>query len=80
MGHFALSSLKPHGVCIVEALPSGWLGSRLSGLGITPGAKLVRLFDAPSGDPSAYLVRGTVVAVRRRDAERILVRGCGHWA
>ena len=46
----------------------------LSGLGITEGARIVRLFSAPSGDPSAYWVRGTVTAIRRSEADGITVK------
>ena len=31
------------------------------------------LYSSPSGDPTAFLVRGTVVALRRRDADRVRV-------
>ena len=37
-------------------------------LGFTPGAGVRCLFAAPSGDPRAYMVRGSVIALRRADA------------
>ena len=37
-------------------------------LGFTPGAGVTCLFAAPSGDPRAYMVRGSVIALRRADA------------
>ena len=75
---FPLSELKPYAFARVERIEDG-APPRLDGLGITPGAELVWLFTAPGGDPTAYSVRGTVVALRRSDAERIIVRGCGDW-
>ena len=52
---------------------------RLFDLGMTPGAKIRCLFAAPSGDPRAYSIRGTVIALRSGDAEKITVRGGGAW-
>lgn len=71
-----LSKLKPHWACRVESVEECPIKRRLEGLGVTSGAVLVKLFTAPLGDPSAYLVRGTIAAIRRADAERITVRGC----
>ena len=44
---------------------------RLCDMGFTEGARVMKLFSSPSGGISAYLVRGSVIAVRRGDAERI---------
>lgn len=44
---------------------------RLLDLGFTPGAVVTCLFSAPSGDPRAYMVRGSVIALRREDAARM---------
>lgn len=44
---------------------------RLLDLGLTPGAAVECLFSAPSGDPRAYMVRGSVIALRREDAGRV---------
>ena len=49
----------------------GALRRRLLDLGFTPGAEVACLFAAPSGDPRAYMVRGSVIALRRGDAENI---------
>lgn len=43
-------------------------------LGMIKGTKIVPLFKSPAGDPTAYLVRSAVIAVRREDAEGILVK------
>ncbi len=52
---------------------------RLTGLGISAGAQVTRLFSAASGDPTAYLVRGSVVALRARDASKVVIGG-NAWA
>lgn len=46
---------------------------RLMELGFTRGAQVRALFHSPFGDPVAYLVRGAVLALRKEDADRIIV-------
>lgn len=52
----------------------GALPARLGALGVAPGAEVECLFCHPSGDPVAYLVGETVVAMRRRTADAVLVK------
>ncbi len=47
---------------------AGELRRRLMDLGLTPGAGVECLFAAPSGDPRAYMIRGSVIALRGADA------------
>lgn len=47
---------------------------RLMDLGIVPGTVVEALMRSPSGDPTAYRVRGTTIAIRRRQADDIRVR------
>ena len=42
-------------------------------LGITPGTSIVPVLKSPSGDPRAFNVRGTLLAIRTEDAKNILV-------
>ena len=44
------------------------LKHRLEDLGLIPGTRVTCMARSPAGDPSAYLVRGTVIALRRWDA------------
>lgn len=44
---------------------------RLLDLGFTKGATITSLFTSPAGDPTAYLIRGTIVAIRDEDAKNI---------
>ena len=46
---------------------------RFSDLGILPGTEIKVLQKSPSGDPIAYFVRGTVIALRNEDAQKIIV-------
>ena len=47
--------------------------NRLMDLGFTPSSKTVLLYEAPSGDPKAFLIRGAVVALRKCDCEKIKI-------
>jgi DtxR family transcriptional regulator, Mn-dependent transcriptional regulator len=47
---------------------------RLMDLGIVPGTMIVPEMESFSGDPIAYRVRGTLVALRREQAEQIFVK------
>ena len=50
-----------------------YLPQRLLDLGFIPGGEVQCLFRSPAGEPCAYLVRATIVALRREDSQRILV-------
>ena len=47
---------------------------RLTDLGMIPGTRILCLYRSPAGDPTAYLIRGAVIALRRRDAAQVQVR------
>ena len=47
---------------------------RFMDLGILPGTVITAEFTAPGGDPTAYRIRGAVIALRREQADRIFVR------
>lgn len=47
---------------------------RLADLGMIPGTRVTCLYRSPSGDPTAYLIRGAVIALRGCDAAHIQVR------
>lgn len=46
---------------------------RMLDLGLVPNTKIEAIMKSPSGDPTAYLVRGTVIAIRREEAEDIIL-------
>lgn len=46
---------------------------RLMELGLTPGVCVECLFKSPLGDPTAYRIRGAVIALRAKDAEGIRI-------
>ena len=47
---------------------------RLFDLGLTEGTHICAVLAAPGGDPRAYLWRGTLIALRNRDARAVSVR------
>lgn len=71
----ALHYLPVGNNCRVQRLTaSGLLRRRLLDLGFVPGAEVAVIRRAPFGDPTAYLVRGAMVALRQEEAGFILVK------
>lgn len=52
---------------------SGLMRRRILDLGIIPGTTVACIRRGPSGDPTAYTVRGTTIALRQEDANGIHV-------
>jgi DtxR family Mn-dependent transcriptional regulator len=76
-GAISLADL-PHGhvASVVELDPAcqGFSRRRLMDLGFTAGAKLEPALNTFAGDPRAYRIRGTLVALRQDQARQVLVR------
>ena len=51
------------------------LKGRLMDLGFVPGGEITPLYAAPLGDPRAYLVCDTVIALRQKVAATVAVEG-----
>ena len=49
------------------------VAKRLNELGLITGTQVSRTLTAPSGDPIAYLIRGAQIALRKKDAECVIV-------
>lgn len=56
------------------------MGRRLAELGLLPGTRVACELVSPAGDPAAYRVRGTLIALRRGDADRVRVAPAGEGA
>lgn len=54
---------------------SGTVRRRLLDLGLINNTSVESLMKSPSGDPTAYEIRGAVIALREDDASKILVEG-----
>ena len=59
---------------VVALLSSGNERRRNLDLGIVPGTNIKMLFESPNKNPKAYLIRGTVLALRNEDANKILIK------
>lgn len=47
--------------------------TRLLDLGIINGTKIMPIFRSMLGDPTAYMIRGSMLAIRETDAKEIIV-------
>ena len=52
---------------------SGSMRRRLQDLGCLEDTPITCLGRSPFGDPSAFLIRGSVIALRKKDSQKILV-------
>ena len=70
----ALCDVLP-GECVTvkELLTRGSMRRRLIDIGLTENTKVKCIGRSPCGDPSAYMIRGAVIAIRREDSGSILV-------
>ncbi len=70
----SLDRLPPDRRAVVqEVFAQGAQRRRLQELGFVPGAQVECVGTSPLGDPRAYQLRGTVIALRRRDARPVRV-------
>ena len=71
---YTLDALPCGRPAVIYALVTrGAMRRRLLDLGFTPGASVESLFCGLGGGPTAYLVRGAVIALRRGDARTVYV-------
>jgi len=50
---------------------NGNIKRRLLDLGLIKGTKIIPVFKSPSGDPVAYEIRKTLIAIRKEDSKLI---------
>lgn len=73
--HTHLCDLAPGERATVTALTAaGAMRRRLLDLGLIENTPVECLGRSPAGDPSAYLIRGAVIAIRAVDGRGICVR------
>lgn len=69
-----LAALHPgQSARVTQIRVEGALRRRLFDLGLIPQTKIACRLVAPAGSPMAVWVRGTLIALRKRDAADILV-------
>ena len=59
---------------VLHMTHTGGMRRRLSDIGLVQDTVVECVGVSPSGDPSAYLIRGAVIALRKQDAEKVAVR------
>ena len=77
VGQERLSSLQLGETAEVVAISHASRGAdrrRLLDLGIVPGTKITAETRSPSGDPTAYIIRGALIALRQKQAKMIKVK------
>lgn len=69
-----LSLLTPGEYGIVKGIAhKSEIRRRLLDLGLVPGTKVMCVIKSPLGDPTAYFVRGALIALRCEDSENIIL-------
>ncbi len=70
----SLDKIAPGQCAVVDNLQStGSMRRRLLDIGLIRDTKVECIGRSPSGDPSAFLIRGAVIAIRSEDCKKILV-------
>jgi len=72
-----LSQLRQGQAAHIESLDQSLQGltrRRLLDLGVTPGTAVTAEMNSLFGDPRAYRVRGTLIALRRNQADQVTIR------
>ena len=73
--NITLAVLTPGQKAEISSLKlSGSIRRRFQDIGAIEGTKVECLFRSPMSDPVAYQIRGSVIALRGEDAERIKVK------
>lgn len=72
-----LNDMVPGQRAVVSELhSSGSMRRRLLDIGLIKNTAVECLGRSPGGDPSAYLIRGAVIAIRAEDSKDIMVEVC----
>ena len=68
-----LNDIKPGQTAVVQSLRAhGSMRRRLLDIGLVEGTRVECVGVSPLGDPSAYLIRGAVIAIRAADCRDVL--------
>lgn len=72
---YSLKDLMPGQSAVVAALQTtGSMRRRLMDIGLVEDTLVECVGVSPCGDPSAYQIRGAVIALRARDSQTVLIR------
>ena len=74
METISLTRLKLHSTGIIKEINcKSNIKRRLLDLGLIPNTPIVPIMRSISGDPMAYEVRNIILAIRKQDADKIIV-------
>lgn len=77
MKNICLNDIKPGEHAVVSKIQTtGSMRRRLLDIGLVENTDVECLGRSPGGDPTAYLIRGAVIAIRSEDGCDILVDNC----
>jgi len=72
-----LNDINPGERAVVRRLlTSGSMRRRLLDIGLIENTEVECIGRSPGGDPSAYLIRGAVIAIRSEDCKNIIIDKC----
>ena len=70
-----LNDITPGQTAVIKQLNiNGSMRRRLLDIGLIDGTKVECVGKSVLGDPSAFLIRGAVIAIRSEDCKNILIR------
>ena len=73
MVEIPLSDMNKNDLCIIKRLEiKSEIRRRLMDLGFVEGTKIRCVGISPFGDPKAFLIRGSVIALRKEDSSAVL--------
>lgn len=73
--YITLNDIKPGECGIIHSLSAtGSMRRRLLDLGLIQNTQVECIGRSPWGDPSAFLIRGAVIAIRSKDCRNILLK------
>lgn len=71
---FSLNDIKPGQHAVVRSLQcTGSMRRRLLDIGLVENTSVECLGRSPGGDPTAFLIRGAVIAIRSEDCRNIII-------
>lgn len=76
MNHYlSLNDIAPGECAVISSVQStGSMRRRLLDIGLIQNTNVECLGRSPGGDPSAFLIRGAVIAIRSEDCADILIQ------
>lgn len=71
---YSLNDIKPgQKARVLRLLSTSSIRRRLLDIGLIENTEIECIGKSPSGDPTAFLIRGAVIAIRSEDLKNILI-------